>query len=100
MKNATTIFYQNSVGILCQWKGEVIGTTATSIDIRFSKNKALRFNLKESGFLLVTKAPVKMIGVCTTERAETFSFDDNLVNAVIEKTSGNVSMQWNGKNWN
>lgn len=100
MANATTIFYQNSAGIMCQWKGYVIGTTETSIDIRFSKNKALRFNLRESGFLLVTKSPIKNIGVCITERAETMSFDDNLVNTVIQKTQGNVSIYWNGKQWN
>lgn len=100
MKNATTIFYQNSVGIMCQWKGIVIKTTENSIDIRFSKNKALRFNLTQSRFLLVTSKPMEKIGVCITENIEAVSFDDTLIETVIEKTSGNVAMQWNGNSWN
>ncbi len=99
MKGATTIFYQNSMGFMCQWKGIVIGKSESSIDIRFSKNKACRFNLKESGFLLVTNTPVKSLGVCVSERSESISFDDSLIEVVKSNTAGNVAMAWNGSAW-
>lgn len=91
----TTIFYENSFGIMCQWRGQIIGKTESSIDIRFSKNKALRFNLKNTDcrFLLVTDKPVKNI----LNDSEMISFCDETVNEVLMATEGNVRMFWNGK---
>ena len=96
----STIFYVNSVGIMCQWTGSIVRKENDAICIRFSKSKALRFDLKQSQFLLITKKKISKIGVCITENQTAVSFDDNLINTVIEKTAGNVECHWNGKGWN
>jgi hypothetical protein len=48
---------------------------------------------------LVTKAPVKDLGVCISKASEAISFDDSLKNIVLEKTKGNVQDLWTGKKW-
>lgn len=96
----STIFYQNSAGFMCQWSGTVIAKTESSVDIKFSKNKTLRFDLRKSGFLLVTKKQMTRIGACITDRVETMCFDDKIIELVKSKTVGNVSMLWDGKKWN
>ena len=95
----TTIFYVNSMGFMCQWEGVVLNKTENSISIKFSANKALRFNLNDSAFLLITKTKIKSLGVSITENMTSTSFDESLINTVISKTSGNVDLHWNGKNW-
>ena len=99
MNSATSIFYVNSMGFMCQWKGQIIGKTETTVSIRFSKNKAFKYNLLEGGFLLVTKKPVKKLGVCISENAVSVSFDEDLKKEVLSKTAGNVEMVFDGREW-
>lgn len=99
--NVTTIFYVNSMGFMAQWKGQVIDKNETSISIRFSKNKALKFNLKDLDidFCLVTKTPVKSLGVCISKTSEAIQFDDRLKQIVLENTKGNIGALWNAGKW-
>ena len=101
MTNATTIFYVNSMGFMAQWKGQVIAKNETSISIRFSKNKALKFNLKDLDidFCLVTNKPVKNLGVCISKTSEAMQFDHRLKQIVLENTKGNVQALWNNGKW-
>ena len=101
MENKINIFYVNSMGFMAQWKGQIISKNETSISIRFSKNKALKFNLKDLdiNFCLVTNKPVKKIGVCISETSEALQFDDKLKQIVLEKTKGNVNLFWNNGKW-
>ena len=101
MKNATTIIYVNSMGFMAQWKGQVIAKNETSISIRFSKNKALKFNLKDLDidFCLVTKTPVKNLGISITNSSQAIQFDDKLKEIVLENTKGNVISLWNNGKW-
>jgi hypothetical protein len=100
--NKQTIFYVNSAVFMSQWKGQVIAKTEDSISIRFSKKKALKFNLRalDIDFCLVTKTQIKDIGVCISKASESVSFDDNLKEIVLSKTQGNVESLWMNKNWN
>lgn len=93
----TTIFYTNSFGITAQWKGEVIAFDETSISIRFSKNKAFKYRLKDLGIdlLLVTKTlinknilPNDMISFCEIMKA-----------GIIETQKENTAMLWTGGKW-
>jgi hypothetical protein len=97
----TTIFYVNSAGFMCRWKGTVVSKDDKSIVIKFSKNKVLRFNLKDLDidFCLVTKSQMKRIGVCLSENTEAICFDDNLKEIVLEKTKGNVEYLWTNGQW-
>jgi hypothetical protein len=97
----TTIFYVNSMGMMCQWKGIVLAKDEKSISIKFSANSACKFNLKDLGidFCLVTNTPVKSLGVCITESSEAVCFDETLKQTVIEKTKGNVQSLWNNGKW-
>lgn len=92
----TTIFYTNSFGITAQWKGEVIAFDENSISIKFSKNKALRYNLKNTDFVLVTK---KVVKENVLQGNEILSFDSKLTKSITEKMKDNTSMLWNGKKW-
>lgn len=95
MKNLTTIFYENSAGIMSQWVGEVIKVENFKIDIRFSKNKALRYDLKlNSGFMLVTKTKVEDFGINAMNEA--FSQDQRLRDYITERVGGNVAILWDG----
>ena len=98
----TTIFYVKSMGFMCQWKGEIISKDETSISIRFSKNKALKFNLKDLDidFVLVTNTLIKDIGVCCSKNSTFVSFDDKLKEQVREATKGNVLYLWENGKWN
>jgi len=99
--NSTSIFYVNSVGFLCQWKGSIISKDENSISIRFSKTKALRFALKDldCDFLLVTKTPVKPLGLAVDQAAESVSFDEEVKAKVIAAVGSNVAALWSGKGW-
>jgi len=101
MTTKTTIFYTNSMGFMSQWEGKIIDKTNTSISIRFSKNKALKFNLKDLDidFCLVTNSPVKNLGVCISTTLEAIQFDDKLKQIVLAKTEGNVQSFWNNGKW-
>ena len=101
MKNLTSIFYVNSMGFMAQWKGQVIAKTENSISIRFSKNKAFRFNLKDLDidFCLVTNTPVKDLGVCISKTSEAIQFDDKLKEIVLQNTKGNVQYLWSNRKW-
>lgn len=101
MKNLTTIFYVNSMGFMAQWKGKIISKNETSIAIRFSKNKALKFNLKDLDidFCLITNTPIKDLGVCISKTSTAIQFDDKLKQIVLEKTKGNVQTLWNNGKW-
>ena len=96
MKGATTIFYTNSFGILCQWKGVVIARDENSISIRFSKNKAYKYDLKglDIQFVLITKTLVK-----SQLPADQQCFDENLQGRILESNKGNVSMLWQNRKW-
>jgi len=96
----TSIFYVNSMGFMAQWQGTIIAKTETTVTIRFSKNKAFRYNLKDLDidFLLVTKTKVKDLGVDITKTSSAFSFDERLKKIVLANTKGNVQDLWiNGK---
>jgi hypothetical protein len=96
-----SIFYVNSSGFMAQWKGEVIAKTDKSISIKFSKNKACKFNLKDLDidFCLVTNKPVKKLGVCISEASEAIQFDHKLKQIVLESTKGNVQTLWSNGTW-
>lgn len=93
----TTIFYMNSVGIISQWTGKILKMTDTSVSIQFSKNKAFRYDLSQSGLLVVTKFKMKDIGL--NDLSTVLSFDDNLVARVLKATEGNRATHWNGSSW-
>lgn len=94
----TTIIYTNSYGITAQWKGQVINFDETSISIKFSKNKALKFRLKDLGIdlVLVTKTKVKQNLI---PENEVISFDADLKAKLIESQKDNTAMLWTGSKW-
>lgn len=93
----TTIFYTNSYGLTAQWKGEVIAFDETSISIRFSKNKALKFRLKDLDIdlVLVTKTIIKRQVLPNN----TICFDTVLKSTIIESQKDNTAMLWTGSKW-
>lgn len=101
MNKSTTIFYVNSMGLMCQWTGVVIAKDADSITIRFPKKGAFKYNLKDLDidFVLVTKKFIKNIGVCVSAAGTSISFDDNVKAFVKSQTANNVSMIWENKKW-
>ena len=102
MKAQQSIFYVNSMGFMAQWKGQVIAKDDTSISIRFSKNKALKFNLKDLDidFCLVTESKVKDLAVCVSKRTDSFQFDESLKEIVLKATKSNVKYLWCEGKWN
>ena len=91
--NFTTVFYENSYGIMCRWKAEVLFQTETTIDLLFPNSQAFHYNLKlNSGFLLVTKNPVKS----TVPIDGQVSFDDDLRARLIEQHKENTALLWDG----
>jgi len=97
----TSIFYVNSMGFMSQWKGKVIAKDETSISIRFSKNKALKFNLKDLDidFCLVTNKHIKNLGVSILDNSTATQFDEKLKQIVLENTIGNVKALWSNGKW-
>ncbi len=97
-----SICYVNSMGFMAQWKGEVISKDSESISIRFSKKKALKFNLKslDCDFCLITNKVVKDLGVCISKTNEAIQFDDELKEKVLSQTIGNVDLVWVNGKWN
>lgn len=95
-----SIFYENSYGMMCQWRGQIISQDTNSISIRFSKNKAYRYNLKDSGFCLVTKKAVKDLGVSVDKAAISVSFDEKLRDHILKQIdSNNIAYLWQNDKW-
>lgn len=99
----TSIFYVNSFGMMSQWKGEVLKITDSTIDIKFSKNKALRYQLKnlDIDFVLVTKTLVKCLGVGVDVALTSVSFDSDLNEFVLNhnEIQNNIQYLWRNKKW-
>ncbi len=100
----TSIFYVNSFGMMCQWKGEVLNITNTTIDIKFNKNKALRYQLLnlDIDFVLVTKKMVKCLGVGVDVALTSVSFDEQLTQKVLthkDIINNNIQYLWRNKKW-
>lgn len=93
----TTIFYENSFGIIVKWEGNVLKTTTESIVIQFSKNKASSYKFSNTDFILVTKTKLKNTNFFDVNNQ--ISFDEatreNILNNV---DSNNIAFQWNGQN--
>lgn len=97
----TSIFYVNSAGFLCQWRGKIVSKDETSVVVRFSKRKVLRFNLKSLGcdFFVTTKTPVKDLGLSVGQASESISFDESTVERVLAAIGDNIAERWTGKGW-
>jgi chemotaxis signal transduction protein len=97
----STIFYVNSVGFLCQWKGQVVRKDAESVVVRFSKSKVLKFSLKalDCPLFIVTKRPIKACGLAVDQAAESTSYDDATMEKVKALVQGNIELEWNSKGW-
>jgi hypothetical protein len=90
----TSIFYVNSMGFMAQWVGEILEATETSVTIKFSKNKAYKFDLTNCQFCLITNSKIKDLGVSLLTNSEAVCFDDDLIKEVLTKTKGNVYKIW------
>lgn len=99
----TTIFYENSFGIISQWTGEVLAKTENSISIKFSPKKAFKFDLKNSDFLIVCKKKIKPIECLNSEHYKMYfeSCDENLRSQILleMEENKNISDYWNGTNF-
>ncbi len=88
----TTIFYENSFGIISQWTGEVLKYDKDSISIKFSANKAYKYDLKGSNaFCVVTKTKLKETIV---PQDELLSCDDELKTKIKEICKNNTLLMW------
>lgn len=77
----TTIFYENSFGIISQWTGEVLELKGNIITIKTSPKKAYKFDLKaNSDFMVVCKKKIKPISCLNSEHQKKYwiSFDEKL----------------------
>lgn len=65
------------------------------VTIRFSKNKACRYALKDLDcpFLLVTQTPVKPCGFALDQAAESVSFDEDIPGKVRSFVGDNVAIE-------
>jgi len=72
-----------------------------SVTIRFSKNKACRYALKDLDcpFLLVTLTPVKPCGVAIDQAAESVSFGEDIPGKVRSFVGNNVAIEWGDGGW-
>ena len=101
----TTIFYENSFGIISQWTGEILEMNGNIITIKTSPKKAYKFDLKSnSEFMVVCKNKIKPISVLNSENHKNYwtAFDEKLrfdILKELEKTQ-NIAMYWNGNNFN
>ena len=60
----TTIFYENSFGIISQWTGEILELKGNVITIKTSPKKAYKFDLKaNSEFMIVCKKKIKPLSM-------------------------------------
>lgn len=95
----TSIFYMNSIGFLCQWKGEVVRKDFNSIVIKFSKNKILKFTLNDCPMMIITKKVVKDCGFAVDQTDVSLCYDEEIMNKAKEFVKDNISLEWNGKDW-
>lgn len=86
---------------MAQWKGKIIDKTASTVTIKFSNNKILKFNLLDldTDFCLITEKPVKCLNVCITKTKEAVSFDTSLKLKVLENTKKNIFALWSNGKW-
>ena len=101
----TTIFYENSFGIISQWTGEILEKTETTISIKLSPKKAYKFDLKaNSDFLVVCKKKIKPISILNSEHYINYwtCFDEKLRFDILQELEKNKNIEyyWNGKNFN
>ena len=101
----TTIFYENSFGIITQYTGEILEKTETTINIKLSPKKAYRFDLKaNSDFLVVCKKKIKPLSRLNSEHHHNFwtAFDENLRFEILQELEKNKNIEyyWNGNNFN
>jgi hypothetical protein len=101
----TTIFYENSFGIISQWTGEILEMNGNIITIKTSPKKAYKFDLKaNSEFMIVCKKKIKPLPLLNSEHHKNYwtAFDEKLrfdILQELEKTN-NIAMYWNGNNFN
>ena len=101
----TTIFYENSFGIISQWTGEILEKTETTISIKLSPKKAYKFDLKaNSDFLVVCKKKIKPISILNSEHYKNYwtCFDEKLRFDILQELekNQNIEYNWNGNNFN
>ena len=101
----TTIFYENSFGIISQWTGEILEKTETTINIKLSPKKAYKFDLKaNSEFMVVCKKKIKPLPRLNSEHHHNFwtAFDENLRFEILQELEKNKNIEyyWNGNNFN
>ncbi len=99
----TTIFYENSFGIISQWIGEILEKTENTIIIKFSPKTVLEFDLKKSDFLVICKKKIKPLNVLNSEYYKMYfeSFDEYLRNQIIFEIEENNNLldYWNGSHF-
>lgn len=98
----TTIIYENSFGIISQWTGEVLEKTESTISIKFSPKKALKFDLKaNSEFMIVCKKKVCQLQLLNSEDYKNYwtSFDEKLRSQILSslERDKNILHYWNGQ---
>ena len=94
----TTIFYENSFGIIACWTGEIMKLTETHIYLKFSKNKAYKYELKNSGFILVTKKKIKITQQLQDLLDAQISFNEYAHKFLLEKVGeDNIEFHWDGQ---
>lgn len=100
----TTIFYENSFGIITQYTGEILEKKETVVTIKLSANQTYKFDLKaNSDFLVVCKRKIKPIGVLNSEHYRNYwtSFDEKLRSDILKELekNDNILEYWNGNNF-
>jgi len=98
----TTIFYENSFGIISQWTGEILEKKKSIITIKISPKKAYKFDLKvNSEFLVVCKKKIKPIAVLNSEHYKNYwtAFDEKLRFDILHEleNNDNILEYWNGQ---
>lgn len=101
----TTIFYENSFGIISQWTGEILELKGNVITIKTSHKKAYKFDLKaNSEFMIVCKNKIKPLPRLNSENHHNYwtAFDEKLRFDILQelKNNNNIAMYWNGNNFN
>ena len=101
----TTIFYENSFGIISQYTGEILEKTETTINIKLSPKKAYKFDLKAcSDFMIVCKKKIKPLPRLNSSYHKNtfFAFDQDLRSEILQELekNNNIAMYWNGNNFN
>ena len=98
----TTIFYENSFGIISQWTGEILELKGNVITVKTSPKKAYKFDLKaNSDFLVICKKKIKPLSLLNSEHYKKYftCFDEKLRFEILQhlEDDGNILEYWNGK---